>query len=102
MTKHDLQQRIDASKSMRAGSDNYRAYVGPPAQFDFMGATQFALLFALGLREEHKLLDIGCGSLRAGRFLLHYLLPEKYHAVEPNSWTWKTAIEEEIGSDVLA
>ena len=44
-------------KNLPAGSDHYRAYVGPPDRFDFMSATQFSLLFANGLRERHCVLD---------------------------------------------
>jgi hypothetical protein len=58
------------AKKLRPGSDHYTAWVGPPDRYDFMGATQFALLFAIGLRGHHKLLDFGCGSLRAGRLLI--------------------------------
>jgi cyclopropane fatty-acyl-phospholipid synthase-like methyltransferase len=63
---------MDASK-LNPGDKHYKAYVGPPTQYDFMGATQFRLLCTLGLREQHKVLDFGCGSLRAGRLLLSYL-----------------------------
>jgi SAM-dependent methyltransferase len=75
--------------------------VGPPAQYDFMGATQFRLLTALGLREEHAVLDVGCGSLRAGRLLLPYLLPDRYHGIEPNAWLVADAIERELGADLV-
>jgi len=57
-------------------------------------------LFALGLREEHTLLDVGCGSLRAGRLLLQYLLPGRYVGVDPNSWLWRDALASEIGEDI--
>ena len=92
---------IVSTRSLKPGDPHYRAYVGPPGQYDFMGATQFRLLTSLGLREEHRLLDIGCGSLRAGRLFLQYLLPGRYHGVEPNSWLWREAIEKEIGPCVL-
>jgi hypothetical protein len=46
----------------QAGDPEHRAVVGPFDQYDVMGATQIALLFALGLRQTHRLLDIGCGS----------------------------------------
>lgn len=101
-TTGDLRGDIEHSKTLRAGSDHYRAYVGPPRQYDFMGATQFRLLTALGLREDHHLLDLGCGSLRAGRFLIHYLLPEHYTGVEPNAWLWQDALDREIGHDIIA
>jgi len=56
---------MDVSK-LKPGDDHHMAYVGPPTQHDFMGATQFRLLCTLGLRAHHRLLDFGCGSLRAG------------------------------------
>ncbi|MDJ0614780.1 MAG: class I SAM-dependent methyltransferase [Rhizobiaceae bacterium] len=92
---------IMKSREMKAGSDNYRAFVGPPKQYDFMGATQLALLSSLGLREENTLLDFGCGSLRAGRFLIHYLLPDRYCGIDPNKWLIDQAFEQEIGQDVI-
>jgi len=64
-----------------------------------MGATQFALLFLLGLREEHALLDVGCGSLRAGRLVMQLLLPARYVGIEPNTHLWQDAIANEIGDD---
>lgn len=96
-----LEHDIARSKLLRPGGDHYRAYVGPPGQYDFMGASQFRLLTSLGLQEIHRVLDIGCGSLRAGRFLIHYLLPHRYTGIEPNDWLWQAAFEREIGADVL-
>lgn len=96
-----LEQDIELSKTLRPGGDHYRAYVGPPTQFDFMGATQFRLLTSLGLREEHHVVDIGCGSLRTGRYLLNYLLPGRYTGVEPNPWLWQQAVESELGNDLI-
>ena len=48
--------------SLKPGDKHYRAYIGPPLQYDFMGATQFRLLCSLGLRAHHQVLDLGCGS----------------------------------------
>lgn len=99
--KADLERQIASSKTLGPGAEHYRAYVGPPDQYDFMGATQLALLFMLGLREEHHLLDVGCGSLRAGRLMMQFLMPGRYVGIEPNSWLWKQAISKEIGEDVV-
>lgn len=97
----DLTADIEASKSLRPGADHRRAYVGPPLQYDFMGATQFRLLTSLGLREGHSVLDIGCGSLRAGRLLIPYLMPDRYFGIEPNMWLVEDAIDKEIGRDMV-
>lgn len=87
---------------LRAGDPHYRAYVGPPHQYDFMGASQFRLLTALGLRETHKVLDLGCGSLRAGRYLMMYLKPGHYCGIEPNKWLIEDAIAQDLGRDFVA
>lgn len=85
-----------------AGARHYKAYVGPPLQYDFMGATQFRLLCALGLRSRHRVLDLGCGSLRAGKLLIPYLDPGCYFGIEPNRWLIDDAIAAEIGNDMIA
>ncbi|WP_146129539.1 tetratricopeptide repeat protein [Alteromonas alba] len=88
--------------SLKPGDNHYRAYIGPPLQYDFMGATQFRLLCTLGLRAHHRVLDLGCGSLRAGRFLINYLEPENYHGIEPNKWLIEDGIKEQVGDSLIA
>jgi SAM-dependent methyltransferase len=91
----------DLGLGLRPGAAHYRAFVGPPEDYDLIAAIQFNLLTALGLREHHHLLDIGCGSLRAGRLFIPYLLPRRYVGVEPETWLIEEALEREIGRDVL-
>jgi SAM-dependent methyltransferase len=43
---------------------------------------QFDFLLARGLRPEHRLLDIGCGTLRGGIPLIDYLQAEHYIGIE--------------------
>jgi SAM-dependent methyltransferase len=86
---------------LRAGADHYRAYVGPPERFDFMSASQFALLFQLGLRDTHRVLDFGCGSLRLGRLLIPFLRKGGYFGVEPNAWLVDDGIRAELGHDAV-
>jgi len=90
-----------AAAALQPGDPEYRAFVGPPEQYDFMGATQFRLLCALGLRGHHALLDFGCGSLRAGRLLIPYLDPGNYFGIEPNRWLIDEAIERQVGRDLI-
>jgi len=78
------------------------AYVGAPAEYDLRGGAQFALLFALGLRDHHRLLDFGCGSLRFGRLAIPYLQPGNYVGLEPNTWLVEDGIERQIGRDQIA
>jgi cyclopropane fatty-acyl-phospholipid synthase-like methyltransferase len=89
------------ARTLKPGDPHYTAYVGPPDLYDLMGASQFRLLCTLGLRDTHKLLDFGCGSLRVGRLLLPYLQPGNYHGIEPNAWLVQDAIANEIGNDQI-
>ena len=88
--------------NLKSGDPDYRAFVGPPSQYDIMGATQFSLLFSLGMRSNDRVLDIGCGSLRSGRLFIAYLDSGKYTGIEPNKWLVDDAIEKQIGKDVLS
>jgi len=86
-----------SARGLRAGATHYRAYVGPPNRFDFMGASQFSLLFTLGLRDHHSVLDFGCGSLRLGRLLIPYLEPGRYFGIDPNRWLIEDGLSRELG-----
>ena len=44
---------------------------------------QFQVLLAHGLVPGSTVLDIGCGALRAGYWLIHFLRPGGYHGIEP-------------------
>ncbi|MDJ1008948.1 MAG: class I SAM-dependent methyltransferase [Paracoccaceae bacterium] len=66
-----------------AGARHPRAWVGPPHVYDLIGANQFQLLLDLGLRDYHRFLDVGCGSLRLGRLVIAHLLNDRYFGVEP-------------------
>jgi SAM-dependent methyltransferase len=51
--------------------------------WESVGRMQFATLIANGLRPDSKLLDVGCGSLRAGYWLMHFLDPGCYFGINP-------------------
>jgi SAM-dependent methyltransferase len=80
---------------------NYRGFVGSDDNYDLVGAMQFNLLTALGLREYHKFLDIGCGSLRAGRLFIPYLNRGCYCGIEPEKWLVEAGIKNEIGEKMV-
>jgi hypothetical protein len=92
----------EQARHLRTGTKHYSSFVGPTRQWDFMGATQFRLLTTLGLRENHRVLDIGCGSLRAGRLFIPYLNPGCYCGIEPNMWLVEDAVGSEIGPELIA
>ncbi len=89
-------------KNMSIGSHHYRAFVGPPENYDLISAMQFNLLTTLGLREHHFLLDIGCGSLRGGKLFIPYLLPDHYFGIEPEQWLIEEGFRKELGRDIIA
>jgi SAM-dependent methyltransferase len=86
---------------LKPGDAHYRAYVGPPEDYDLIAAMTFNLLTTLGLRQHHSLLDVGCGSLRIGRLLIPYLNRGRYFGVEPNEWLVKEGIKRELGEALL-
>jgi hypothetical protein len=96
-----LNENKDLGLDLKSGDSHYRAYVGPPEDYDLAGAMCFNLLTAIGLRQHHTLLDVGCGSLRAGRFLMPYLNEANYIGVEPNGWLIEDGIKREIGQDLI-
>jgi len=86
---------------LKVGDPHYRAYVGPPGDYDLVSAMTFNLLTTLGLRQHHRLLDIGCGSLRIGRLLIPYLNAGHYTGIEPNAWLVEEGCRRETGEDQI-
>lgn len=84
---------------LRPGDEHYRAYVGPPKDYDLVSAMVFNLLTSIGLRQHHSVVDIGCGSLRVGRLLIPYLNEGNYLGIEPNKWLVEDGIANELGMD---
>ena len=95
-TSHDA----PTPAKLRSGDPDYRAYVGGPGRYDVLAGAQFSFLLDAGLREEHRVVDIGCGSLRLGRLLIPFLLSDRYFGVEPNEWLVHEGFERELGNDI--
>jgi len=81
---------------------NHRAFVGSPNLYDVIGGLQFCLLFLLGMREHHTLMDIGCGSLRSGRLSIIYLSPDHYFGIEPEEWLVADGIKHNLGPELMS
>ncbi len=59
-------------------------YGVPVENFEFAGREQLIYLLNAGLTPDCKVLDIGCGVLRAGYWLIHFLDPGCYCGIEPH------------------
>ena len=95
------QEIIKIVKEWRPDYPLHRAFIGVPEHYDFIGAMGFNLLTSVGLRQYHKLLDIGCGSLRIGRLFIPYLDKGNYWGIEPNDWLIDEGLQNELGKDIL-
>lgn len=91
---------VDIS-ALRSGDTHYRAYIGAPQEWDLVAARQVTLLLIAGLQENHRLVDVGCGSLRAGRMFIPYLAPDCYFGIEPNRWLVEEGIDREMGHEII-
>ncbi len=61
------------------------AAVGPAHQWEMKRKFQIEFLKARGLETGHRLVDIGCGTLRGGIPLIEYLEPGHYTGLEVRS-----------------
>ncbi len=75
---------------------------GPPAHFVEVGQMQRQTLIEQGLRPHHRLLDIGCGCLRAGVWVMQYLQPGHYAGIEPNRLMLKFGLDHVAGPEHIA
>jgi SAM-dependent methyltransferase len=91
---------LDRPSRFERGAADYRGYVGADANYDLLSGIQFNVLFALGMLETHKVLDLGCGSLRVGRLLIPYLEAGNYYGIEPNKWLVDEGIERNVGREL--
>lgn len=57
---------------------------GPLRKFESVGRNQLSILLRNGLDFDSKVLDVGCGCLRAGYWLINFLEPGRYFGIEPN------------------
>jgi ubiquinone/menaquinone biosynthesis C-methylase UbiE len=79
-THTDFYRAVMASNARRdpdaaIGSDSRKHWLK-------VGEMQFSYLLKHGLRPDHRILDIGCGNLRAGWRLIQYLDSGNYYGVD--------------------
>lgn len=78
----------------------HREYVG--GQWEEKGRLQFEMMVEQGLRPEHYLCDVGCGSLRGGVHFIRYLEPGHYLGIEKEPLLIEAGVREELGPELFA
>ena len=69
-------------------------YVGDPASFHARGDLCLRFLRSNGMKEHHRVLDLGCGALSQGIPLIRYLNEGCYVGCDPNGWLIEAALAE--------
>jgi len=70
----------------RAEALGEQAFLGFAARdFETGGREQFIYMLSAGLNPDSKVVDLGCGVLRAGYWLIHFLNPGCYCGIEPHA-----------------
>jgi len=75
---------------------------GPTWTFERVGRHVLEVLLEEGLNPRSSVLDVGCGALRLGYWLMRLLEPGRYFGIEPNEEMLSLGLDELIESDVLA
>jgi hypothetical protein len=74
----------------------------PIPGFDTAGRAQLILLLMAGLEPGSKVIDLGCGVLRAGYWIVHFLDPGCYHGIEPHDGRLRTGLDRILEADTLS
>lgn len=75
---------------------------GPVDQFASVGRMQLEVLLHEGLWPQARVLDVGCGCLRGGYWLMHFLDPGCYFGIEPNAEMLRAGLEIIVEPDIVA
>ncbi|MDD4870073.1 MAG: class I SAM-dependent methyltransferase [Kiritimatiellae bacterium] len=98
---------MDASENIVSDSDRihqmgHRAFVGGNGMFwEEIGRLQYNYLLSAGLSPDHVLLDLACGSLRAGRLFINYLRPGNYIGFDKEIDLIILGVAAELGIDLF-
>ena len=85
----------DSESVLKRVADGYhREEVG--GLWEELGQLQFNFLKSAGLAPHHRLIDVGCGSLRGGVHFIPYLNPGNYYGLDLNYSYILAGIEREL------
>jgi SAM-dependent methyltransferase len=74
---------------------------GPKRDFERVGRLGFEVLLREGLHPSSYVLDVGCGALRLGYWLMRFLDPGHYCGIEPQQDMLKLGLEELVEPEVV-
>jgi hypothetical protein len=75
---------------------------GPVDSFGDIGQYTLDSLEQCGMTPDSRLLDVGCGALRLGYWLVRYLNPDRYCGLEPIQKYVDVGLKYAIGPDLAA
>jgi predicted TPR repeat methyltransferase len=81
--------------------NNYKKYVGNESNFDKIGDFLFNYIKSNGLKNYHYFLDIGCGPLRLGKYVIPLLYKNRYHGIDSEQWLIDNGIEKELTPEII-
>jgi SAM-dependent methyltransferase len=89
--------RSDAGRSRDAavGSHTHESWLA-------LGRLQFDYAVSHGLKPEMRMLEIGCGNLRAGRLFIDYLEPGNYYGIDISPDILLAALDTVADQDIAA
>lgn len=67
-------------------TEGAKAYTGVPEYWGISGKAQLDFLKNEGLRQDHYILEVGCGSLNAAVPIIEYMHMGHYTGIEPEKW----------------
>src|SRR6516225_10147635 len=74
---------------------------GPKHDFERVGRLGFEVLLAEQLRPSSRVLDVGCGALRLGYWLMRFLDPGCYFGIEPQQEMLNVGLQQLVEPEVV-
>lgn len=65
------------------------------------GRGQLEILLSRGLLPHHRVLDVGCGVLRGGWWVINFLRPNRYCGIEPNTKMLEGGMDVMLGPELI-
>jgi hypothetical protein len=91
-----------AEVARKIGADTRGFTGGGVDLFAEVGRFTLTSLQDNGLSPDSRVLDLGCGALRLGYWLVRYLDPDRYYGIEPNRKYVQAGLRHAIGPELEA